>query len=263
MSNWEVIILGIVQGVSEFLPISSSGHLEIAKVLMGTAAIPKESLLLTIVLHGATALSTLVVFRKDLLAIIKGLFEPTYNASWKFAVFILISMLPAAAVGLFFEEEIAALFTGNLTLVGILLWITAGLLYFADRSGQTTQPLTAKNAFWVGIAQCIAILPGLSRSGATIGTALLLKIDRSEAARFSFLMVIPLIFGSMVKSILDLKTTSLTIDFAQLGLGFVVAFITGVLACQWMIALVKKSKLIYFSYYCIIVGLIALAYGFV
>jgi len=123
MSNWEVIILGIVQGVSEFLPISSSGHLEIAKVLMGTAAIPKESLLLTIVLHGATALSTLVVFRKDLLAIIKGLFEPTYNASWKFAVFILISMLPAAAVGLFFEEEIAALFTGNLTLVGILLWL--------------------------------------------------------------------------------------------------------------------------------------------
>lgn len=263
MSNWEVIILGIVQGISEFLPISSSGHLEIAKVLMGTAAIPKESLLLTIVLHGATALSTLVVFRKDLLAIIKGLFEPTYNASWKFAVFILISMLPAAAVGLFFEEEIAALFTGNLTLVGVLLWITAGLLYFADRSEQTTQPLTTRNAFWVGIAQCIAILPGLSRSGATIGTALLLKIDRSEAARFSFLMVIPLIFGSMAKSILDLNTTSLTIDFAQLGLGFVVAFITGVLACQWMIALVKKSKLIYFSCYCVIVGLIALAYGIV
>ena len=150
-----------------------------------------------------------------------------------------------------------------MTLVGILLWITAGLLYFADRSGQTTQPLTAKNAFWVGIAQCIAILPGLSRSGATIGTALLLKIDRSEAARFSFLMVIPLIFGSMAKSILDLKTTSLTIDFTQLGLGFVVAFITGVLACQWMIALVKKSKLIYFSYYCVIVGLIALVYGIV
>ena len=261
MSNWEAIILGIVQGISEFLPISSSGHLEIAKVLMGNAFLPSESLLMTIVLHGATALSTLVVFRKDILAILKGLMVLEWNPSWLFALWVVLSMLPAAFVGLFFEAQIATLFSGNLILVGLLLLVTAALLFFADRAGRTIQALNTKSALVIGLAQCIAILPGLSRSGATIGTALLLKIERSEAARFSFLMVIPLILGSMAKSILDLEGSTVSINYLPLGLGFMAAFITGILACQWMIALVKRSKLTYFSLYCSLVGLIALIYG--
>lgn len=261
MSNWEAIILGIVQGISEFLPISSSGHLEIAKVLMGNAFLPSESLLMTIVLHGATALSTLVVFRKDILAIFKGLMVLEWNPSWRFALWVALSMLPAAFVGLFFEAQIATLFSGNLILVGLLLLVTAALLFFADRAGRTAQALNTKRALVIGLAQCIAILPGLSRSGATIGTALLLKIERSEAARFSFLMVIPLILGSMAKSIMDLEESTVLVNYLPLGLGFISAFITGILACQWMIALVKRSKLTYFSLYCSLVGLIALIYG--
>ena len=261
MSNWEAIILGIVQGISEFLPISSSGHLEIAKVLMGNAFLPSESLLMTIVLHGATALSTLVVFRKDILAILKGLMVLEWNPSCRFALWVVLSMLPAAFVGLFFEAQIAALFSGNLILVGLLLLVTAALLFFADRAGRTPQALNTKSALVIGLAQCIAILPGLSRSGATIGTALLLKIERSEAARFSFLMVIPLILGSMAKSIMDLDDSTVSVNYLPLGLGFIAAFITGILACQWMIALVKRSKLTYFSLYCSLVGLIALIYG--
>jgi undecaprenyl-diphosphatase len=261
MSNWEAIILGILQGISEFLPISSSGHLEIAKVLMGNAFLPSESLLMTIVLHGATALSTLVVFRKDILAILKGLMVLEWNPSWRFALWVVLSMLPAAFVGLFFEAQIATLFSGNLILVGLLLLVTAALLFFADRAGRTAQALNTKSALVIGLAQCIAILPGLSRSGATIGTALLLKIERSEAARFSFLMVIPLILGSMAKSIMDLEDSTISVNYLPLGLGFISAFITGIVACQWMIALVKRSKLTYFSLYCSLVGLIALIYG--
>lgn len=261
MTNWEVALLGIIQGISEFLPISSSGHLEIAKVLMGNTLVQKESLLLTIVLHGATALSTLFVFRKDIGELIRDLFLKQSMESWRFVLFIVISMVPAAVVGLFFESTIAALFSGNLIVVGSLLLCTGVLLYFANRTPAESQPLSTRHAWWIGLAQAIAILPGLSRSGATIGTALLLRVERPAAARFSFLMVIPLIFGSMAKSLLEFEATEMSIAPLQLGIGFLTAFIAGVLACKWMIALVNKSQLVYFSLYCAAAGIFTLVYG--
>jgi undecaprenyl-diphosphatase len=253
------LLLGIIQGLTEFLPVSSSGHLELAKVFLGDT-VPQEGLLLTIVLHTATALSTVYVFRKHIGAILKGLLEFKKNESWTFALFIVISMIPAAGVGLFLEDQIALLFEGNLVLVGTALLLTALLLRIADRKGLEGRPLSSKNAALIGMAQAIAILPGISRSGATIATAVLLGIKREKAARFSFLMVIPLILGSMLKRILDMDSAPVEVAFLPLTIGFVAAFITGIVACRWMIALVKRSQLSYFALYCLLVGLLALGY---
>lgn len=253
------LLLGIIQGLTEFLPVSSSGHLELAKVFLGDT-VPQEGLLLTIVLHTATALSTVYVFRKDIGAILKGLLELKKNESWTFALFIVISMIPAAGVGLFLEDQIAQLFEGNLVLVGSALLLTALLLRIADRKGLEGRPLSSKNAALIGMAQAIAILPGISRSGATIATAVLLGIEREKAARFSFLMVIPLILGSMLKRILVMDSAPVEVAFLPLTIGFVAAFITGIVACRWMIALVKRSQLSYFALYCLLVGLLALGY---
>ena len=253
------LLLGIIQGLTEFLPVSSSGHLELAKVFLGDT-VPQEGLLLTIVLHTATALSTVYVFRKDIGAILKGLLEFKKNESWTFALFIVISMIPAAGVGLFLEDQIAQLFEGNLVLVGTALLLTALLLRIADRKGLEGRPLSSKNAALIGMAQAIAILPGISRSGATIATAVLLGIEREKAARFSFLMVIPLILGSMLKRILVMDSAPVEVAFLPLTIGFVAAFITGIVACRWMIALVKRSQLSYFALYCLLVGLLALGY---
>lgn len=254
------ILLGLIQGLTEFLPVSSSGHLELAKVILEQTG-PKEGLLLTIVLHTATALSTLIVFRKDIIEILAGLLKME-NESWLFARQILISMIPAAIVGLFFEGEIAALFDGNLLLVGFALLGTAVLLYLADRTITTKKTLNNTRAFWIGIAQAIAILPGISRSGATIASAVLLGVARENAARFSFLMVIPLIFGSLLKSVLDADGEVFSVDILPLIIGFFTALLTGIVACRWMIALVKRSQLKYFAYYCLIVGSLALLYAF-
>jgi len=253
------LLLGIIQGLTEFLPVSSSGHLELAKVFLSDT-VPQEGLLLTIVLHTATALSTVYVFRKDIGAILKGLLEFKKNESWTFALFIVISMIPAAGVGLFLEDQIAQLFEGNLVLVGTALLLTALLLRIADRKGLEGRPLSSKNAALIGMAQAIAILPGISRSGATIATAVLLGIEREKAARFSFLMVIPLILGSMLKRILVMDSAPVEVAFLPLTIGFVAAFITGIVACRWMIALVKRSQLSYFALYCLLVGLLALGY---
>lgn len=255
------ILLGLIQGLTEFLPVSSSGHLELAKVILGQTG-PEEGLLLTIVLHTATALSTLIVFRKDIAEILTGLLKMKKNESWEFALHILISMIPAAIVGLFFEDKIAALFDGNLLLVGGALLGTAVLLYLADKPITSKKTLTNAHAFWIGIAQAIAILPGISRSGATIASAVLLGVARENAARFSFLMVIPLIFGSLLKSVLDADTAAFSVDPLPLTLGFFTALLTGIVACRWMIALVKRSQLKYFAYYCFIVGTLALLYAF-
>ena len=253
------LLLGIIQGLTEFLPVSSSGHLELAKVVLGDT-VPQEGLLLTIVLHTATAMSTIYVFRKDIGVIFKGLLEFQKNESWTFALLILISMLPAAGVGLFLEDQIAQLFEGNLILVGTALILTALLLRIADRKAVEGRPLSSKNAAIIGVAQAIAILPGISRSGTTIATAVLLGVEREKAARFSFLMVIPLILGSMLKRILDMDLAPVEAAFLPLAIGFFAAFITGVVACRWMIALVKRSQLSYFALYCLLVGLLALAY---
>ena len=262
MSAIEALILGIVQGLTEFLPISSSGHLEIGKALFGLQAIGQESLFLTLALHVGTALSTLIVFRKDIILLIKGICSTTKNESHGFAIKILISMVPAVLVGLFLEEQLAVLFDQNLVLVGSMLFLTGIVLFWAEKTRESKGTVSNKKAFYIGIVQAIAILPGISRSGSTIAGALILGIDREKAARFSFLMVLPLIFGSMAKSFVDFQGVPQQLDLFPLLLGFLASLISGVFACKWMIALVKKSQLIYFSFYCFIVGGFSLLYGF-
>src|SRR5690606_7323387 len=194
MSVLEAIILGIIQGLTEFLPVSSSGHLELAKVIFGQDAVGEESMLFTIVLHGATALSTVVVFRNDIADIFKGLFKFEWNAETKFAAYILVSLIPVFIIGMLFRDEIESLFTGNIILVGGALIFTAILLYSTTRiKVNEGGELTFKRALIVGIAQAVAVLPGVSRSGSTISVALLAGVSRDRAARFSFLMVLPVI----------------------------------------------------------------------
>lgn len=257
------ILLGILQGITEFLPISSSGHLELAKALLGDEAMGEESMLMTVVLHFATALSTLVIFRKDIAEILSNLFNPEDKEARTFSIKIILSMIPAALVGILLEDQIEQLFGGSIAFVGAMLILTAGLLYWADKAKSTPKKVSYKDALLIGIAQAIAILPGISRSGATISTSVLLQIDRQRAARFSFLMVVPLIFGKMAKDIMDGAFQQQNIDIVYLSAGFIAAFITGIFACNWMIRLVKKSKLTYFALYCLVVGCLAIGASFI
>jgi undecaprenyl-diphosphatase len=254
MDFWEALILGIIQGLTEFLPVSSSGHLELGKVILGNESLPEESLLFTVVVHAATALSTIVVFRNDILEILKGLFQFKWNEETQFSVKIILSMMPAAIIGVLFNEQIEALFSRQILLVGAMLILTGLLLFLADRAKKTDKKVGFANALIIGVSQAVAILPGISRSGATISTSVLLGIDREKAARFSFLMVVPLILGKMAKDLLDGNISSETTDLMPLAVGFTAAFVAGLLACTWMISLVKKSQLRYFSYYCFVVG---------
>jgi len=257
------IILGIIQGLTEFLPVSSSGHLEIAKYLLETDFSGEESLMMTVVLHAATMLSTVFVFRKEILDIIKGLFTRSCNDQKRFAWFVVLSMIPAGLIGYFFESELSALFDGKVVFVAFMLMVTALLLLIADRAKNQQKPLNAGRAFGVGIAQAIALLPGVSRSGATISGALLLGLDRKLAAVFSFLMVVPLIIGKISKDILDGTLASSEISVSVLSAGFIAAFLSGVLACSWMVKLVQKSKLKYFAYYCLALAVFVLLHFFI
>ncbi|NNM24117.1 MAG: undecaprenyl-diphosphate phosphatase [Flavobacteriaceae bacterium] len=263
MDAWEAVLLGVVQGLTEFLPVSSSGHLELGKAILGDQSVPEESLLFTVVLHFATALSTLVVFRKDVWQIISGLFKFTWNEETKFSLKILLSMVPAALIGYFFESELEGFFGGGIAFVGAMLIVTAILLWLADRAKNTGRKVSYSNAFVIGIAQAIAMLPGISRSGATISTSVLLGNDKSKAARFSFLMVVPLIFGKIAKDIVSGDLSSESGNLVNLGLGFTAAFIAGMFACTWMITLVRRSKLSWFAVYCLIIGIIAIVVSFV
>jgi len=260
------IVLGIVQGLTEFLPVSSSGHLEIAKYVMNDQSVGQQSMLMTVVLHFATALSTIIVFRKEVLDIFKGLFQFKVNDEFWFCVKIVVSMIPAALVGVIFEEKIEALFSQDLLLVGLMLILTAVLLLLADRAKRTDKSVSIMNSIIIGISQAIAILPGVSRSGATISTSVLLGIDREKAARFSFLMVVPLIFGKIAKDLLDAFKDDVPLGAAgqeaALAVGFVAAFVTGLFACTWMIRLVKASKLSYFSIYCLVVAVLCIGWHF-
>jgi len=260
---FEAIILGIIQGLTEFLPVSSSGHLELAKVILGDDSLPEESMLMTVVLHTATALSTIVVFRKDILDLFRGLFQFKNNEEFKFSLNIVVSMIPAAIIGVLFDDEIETFFGGKVLLVGSMLLVTAVLLIFADKAKNTNKKVGIKEAVIIGVSQAIAILPGISRSGATISTSVLLGVDREKAARFSFLMVVPLILGKIAKDVLDGAFDVLDGSMVNYGIGFIAAFVTGILACTWMIKLVKKSKLSYFAYYCLIVGVAAIIYSLV
>ena len=256
MTVIEAIILGIVQGLTEFLPVSSSGHIELGKALLGVK--PSNPLLFSVVVHAATALSTLVIFRKDVKELVLGLFQVKNNEAFRFSSFIVISMIPAAFIGLVFNDAIEVLFDSNVLLVGGMLLVTAVLLLFTDFAPARDKKLTLFNIIIIGLAQAIAILPGISRSGATISTAVLLGVNRTQAARFSFLMVVPLILGKMAKDLLDESVVFEADMIMPLLAAFVASFLVGLFACQWMISLVKNSKLRYFAYYCIAVGLISI-----
>jgi undecaprenyl-diphosphatase len=259
----EALILGLIQGLTEFLPVSSSGHLELGKHIFQANLDASDSLTFDVIVHGGTALSTIVVFRKDIYQIIKGLFVKRWNTEKRFVLMIFISMIPAALVGLVFEEEIEQLFSGQVLLVGVMLILTSLLLFLADRAQKTHKAVKPKEAFVIGIAQAVAILPGISRSGATIATSVMLGISRKRAARFSFLMVLPLIIGKMildVKGIYETGGADIDISILALVVGFLAAFVSGLFAVNWMIKLVRKAKLRYFAYYCFIVGLSSILY---
>lgn len=249
------IILGIIQGLTEFLPVSSSGHLEIAKYFLGTGFNSHESLTMSIVLHIATALSTIFVFKKEIFSLLSGILRKGWNEDKTFFVQIIISMIPAGLVGFFLEKELEQLFSGKIFFVGYMLLLTGVLLVISDFASNKEKDVSYKNSFIIGIAQAIAILPGISRSGATISTSLLLGIKKEKAAFFSFIMVLPLILGKMAKDLLDGVYVDSTVSHVSLGFGFLAAFVTGVIACRWMISLVKKSKLRYFAWYCFALGL--------
>lgn len=261
----KAIVLGIIQGLTEFLPVSSSGHLELAKFFMEDTNVAEQSMLMTVMLHGATALSTIVIFRKDIAEMARDFsnYKWSRESEMPFSVKIMLSVLPAVVVGLAFEQQIEQLFNSQLLLVGLMLLVTGGLLLLADKAKDTTKEVSSKDAFLIGISQAIAILPGISRSGATISTSVLLGVDRERAARFSFLMVVPLIIGKMAKDLIFGEVIFTSEIIVPMAAGFTAAFITGLIACTWMIQLVKNSQLSYFAMYCFIVGVGAIGYSLV
>ncbi|MBN1187498.1 MAG: undecaprenyl-diphosphate phosphatase [Bacteroidales bacterium] len=260
--NWiDAFILGLIQGLTEFLPISSSGHLEIGKSLLNLQT--EAGMTFTVVVHGATVLSIIIVFANEIGKLFKGLFTFKWNDSNKYLVKIGISMIPVIIVGLLLEDLIEGFFTGNLVLVGAMLIVTAlllGVTYFAK---EKDKEISFFHAFIIGIAQAIAVLPGISRSGSTIATSLLIGNKRDEAAKFSFLMVLVPIIAANAKDLMDYSGSSTTASIGALPLivGFITAFITGLVACKLMLRIVKKGKLIYFAIYCLVVGLIAIIFG--
>lgn len=271
MTWWESIILGILQGLTEFLPVSSSGHLEIAKEIFNIEL--KEDLSFTVVVHGATVLSTIVVFRKDILQLLFGFFDLKqyvpiprtqrrskfsffhFNESTSYLLKIAVSMFPVMVLGVFFKDEVESFFGNGLLLVGFMLILTAILLTLATYLGKGGRAISFRDAFIIGCGQALAVLPGLSRSGTTIATGLLLGNEKSQIARFSFLMVLIPIIGENILSLFDGGfSVGLGGVGVSLALGFVSAFISGYFACTFMINLVKKGKLVYFALYCLFVG---------
>ncbi|MCB8994759.1 MAG: undecaprenyl-diphosphate phosphatase [Bacteroidales bacterium] len=260
--NWiDALILGLVQGLTEFLPVSSSGHLEIGKALLGIDA--EQNLLFTVVVHGATVLSTLVVFYSEILKLIKEGVSFKYNDSTAYILKIILSMIPVLIVGLFFEEKVSSLFDGDLIIVGSMLILTSLLLAltrFIKKDGSKNLPF--RDALFMGIAQAAAVMPGLSRSGSTIATGLLLGNKREEVARFSFLMVIiPILGANLLEVVRGDFSLAANTSSMSLIVGFLAAFITGILACKWMINMVKKGNLIYFSLYCLLLGISAIIFA--
>ncbi|HRS54735.1 MAG TPA: undecaprenyl-diphosphate phosphatase [Bacteroidales bacterium] len=262
--NWlEALVLGIVQGLTEFLPISSSGHLELGKALFQNQK-ETNSLLFVTTVHAATVLSTLIVFRNDIIKIFQGIFTKKWNYSKKYFLMLIFSMLPVVFIGLFFKDFVENLFKGNIFFVGCMLIISATLLFLTKFTKPTKQkPLSFINAFIIGIAQAIAVIPGISRSGATISTGLMLGIKKDEIAKFSFLMVIIPILGEMFLNLLTEGCSTSKGETIPIILGFIAAFISGFFACKFMINIVKKGNLIWFSLYCLIIGLTAILLSFI
>ena len=258
MSWFEALVLGLVQGLTEYLPVSSSGHLAIGSALFGIEG--EENLAFTIVVHVATVLSTLVVLWKEIEWILSGMFKMKMNAETRYAINIVVSMIPIGIVGVFFKDEVEIIFGSGLLIVGCMLMLTALLLTFSYYAKpRQKKDISIRDAFIIGLSQACAVLPGLSRSGTTIATGLLLGNDKARMAQFSFLMVIPPILGEALLDVMKMmKGENIAGDIPTLSLvvGFVAAFVSGCVACKWMINIVKKGKLIYFAVYCAVVGLV-------
>ena len=266
MEWFEALILGIVQGLTEYLPVSSSGHLAIGATLFGMNG--EENLTFTVAVHVATVLSTCVILWREIVWLFADLFKFKWNEGTKYVVNILVSMIPVAIVGFLFKDKVEAVFGSGLLIVGICLLITASLLAFSyyakPRQRENISPL---HAFIIGIAQAIAVLPGLSRSGSTIATGLLLGNKKEKLAQFSFLMVIPPILGEALLDVKDMAEVGVSNAMAgisplALAIGFLAAFVSGCLACKWMINIVKKGKLIWFAVYCVVVGIAAIVLNY-
>lgn len=257
----EALILGLIQGLTEFLPVSSSGHLEIGKVLLNVEV--KEDLTFTVLVHFATVLSTITVFFREIRELTRGIFAFKWNSETKYVSKILLSMIPVMLVGILFKDEVESLFSGNLKLVGAALLVTALLLISTQLVKTGTKRIPFLDALIMGFAQAIAVIPGISRSGATISAGLLLKNDRSEVARFSFLMVLIPIIGAALIDILSLSSSSgaASISAGPLIIGFFAAYVSGFMACTWMIRLVKKGNLYWFAIYCGAVGLVSIIFS--
>ena len=260
MSWFEAIILGLIQGLTEFLPVSSSGHLIIAKELFG---IETHDLSFEVVVHAATVLSTIVVFRKYIWELLRSLFKFEYNEQTRYILLILVSMIPVMIVGFFFKSYVEELFGSGLLVVGLALMLTALLLILSeslnrrsDSKAQQGQPVGWKSAIWIGVAQAVAVIPGLSRSGSTIATGLICGVSREQVTRFSFLMVlIPVLGEAFLELVGGGFAASSSAGELQLLLGFISAFLSGLFACKVMIAIVQKARLKWFALYCAIVGI--------
>lgn len=261
MDWFEALILGLLQGFTEYLPVSSSGHLAIASTLFGVHG--DDNLTFTIVVHVATVLSTLVILWKEIDWIFRGLFKFKMNDETKYAINIVISMIPIGIVGVFFKDYVEDVFGSGLLIVGCMLILTALLLTFSYYAKpRKKENISMKDAFIIGLSQALAVLPGLSRSGTTIATGLLLGDNKAKLAQFSFLMVIPPIVGEALLDGMKIMKGAAH-DEAQMSLlalfiGFIAAFVAGCIACKWMINIVKKGKLVYFAIYCAIVGTITI-----
>jgi len=255
--NWfEAIILGLIQGLTEFLPVSSSGHLEIAKSLFGVD--PDASFYFTVAVHGATVLSTIVVFRKEILNLITGSLKFEMNEETSYTLKIILSMIPVGIAGMLLKDPIENLFDGNLVFIGLMLLVTSVLLAVAHFVKKRERGIGYKDALIIGIAQAIAVIPGISRSGATISTGLVIGNKKDEIARFSFLMVLVPVLGANLLEILSGEMNTASTGPLVIISGFLAAFVSGYFACKWMISLVKKSKLIWFSVYCALIGLVSI-----
>ena len=265
--DWlEALILGIIQGLTEYLPVSSSGHLAIGSALFGIQG--EDNLTFTIAVHVATVLSTLVILWKEVEWLFRGFFKFKMNTEMKYIINILISMIPIGIVGFFFKDEVERIFGSGLFIVGLMLLVTATLLAFSYYAKpRIKEEISKKDAFIIGIAQACAVMPGLSRSGSTIATGLMLGNKKERLAQFSFLMVIPPILGEALldgmKIVKGAAEGATDISITSLTVGFIAAFVSGCIACKWMINIVKKGKLIYFAIYCGIVGLITLVYSLI
>ena len=261
MTWFEALILGLIQGLTEYLPVSSSGHLAIGSALFGIEG--EENLAFTIIVHVATVLSTLVILWKEIEWIFKGLFKFQMNDETRYVINIIVSMIPIGIVGVFFKDKVEAIFGSGLLVVGFCLLVTALLLSFSYYyKPRQKEKISLKDAFIIGLSQACAVLPGLSRSGTTIATGLLLGNSKEKLAQFSFLMVIPPILGeALLDALKMMKGEEIAGDIPAISLivGFLAAFVSGCVACKWMINIVKKGKLIYFAIYCAIAGAVTLA----